>query len=946
MEDERDISLSEKEEIKEEHNLSLSQQHEIKDEQDKSLSQQHEIKDKQDKSLSQQKEMGDEPKFIFSNNFIVIDESEASSGNPPFNCFSKKVKSYTAIDGRILNQYEYFKINFSEFKYIFITPEPLVPFFKILYSQLIKNSLIFYPKDFKQAEEILNIYEKKIGIKDNWIVISPCDQLEENIEAFHENESIYYFIGYCIRSSHKHNLYFLYKFSKFYKIVDTADELVDKLIKLNNIFYYKKQQNYEIIDDTDDIIELNNYDTVLLIDYNNECSKKNVVEYKLSDNNSFRLNNDESYFSFIHSLTFLIHYLDTKNYDLLHNIFETLIIKLLKGKDEIEKILGAINFLKNLHILYLYFANYPYLYQVLTDEEIDSVLSKFNPDLNENDILKIEIIAINLIMKYADNLATKVKEGKSILNEILDLKILQRFLIEFYCSIEIKYKEYDISQIKEYYQVKNFLRGIDFCLGISLVDIITFYSNNYPFEKRIRNLYNNKDQRIYFCKTYSIHNLKMNDNINEDEQLKIYNKSIKYKDTLVLGDKNFHYLVSKINLPCENIIYLNEEEFSYFFQVPQKIKNKYNKTKYFIIADEKIGFKYIETIIYISNVYAINFAIIIYIQNRNVKINKQILVKPLFPTIITYNEKDILNYYADNNNLKEINIKCRDEIEIFEKMLLLKDYHFPKIEETKIIKEEDNGWDMITNLNEEIFNLTSVWSLYGYIDLCKYNRDMYRVYEENNCLDLFINYYGNYFGGEYLVEQHPTLVSVIKMFLYAYTLQEKDGKSIYSLMNNDLRSGDSEKICRYLPVIRNIYKLLNKKYLKSYNGDIYRAAFFKDKLIDEIKPGKKMLNSSLWSSSKKLCVAKKFLHKFKKNILLHTKVKEGNNIDIHLEKISQFPREEEILLLPFCVFEVKSFEKVKENNLEYYNLELVYCEEENKSNKIENVKVENMDEFL
>jgi transposase len=100
-----------------------------------------------------------------------------------------------------------------------------------------------------------------------------------------------------------------------------------------------------------------------------------------------------------------------------------------------------------------------------------------------------------------------------------------------------------------------------------------------------------------------------------------------------------------------------------------------------------------------------------------------------------------------------------------------------------------------------------------------------------------------------------------------------------------------------------------------------------------------MLNASLWSSSKKLSVAKNFLFNYKKNVLLHTKVKEGNNIDIHLEKLSQFPEEEEILFLPYCYFEVKSFTKVKENNLEYYDLELVYCEEENESNEIEKMKV-------
>ena len=122
------------------------------------------------------------------------------------------------------------------------------------------------------------------------------------------------------------------------------------------------------------------------------------------------------------------------------------------------------------------------------------------------------------------------------------------------------------------------------------------------------------------------------------------------------------------------------------------------------------------------------------------------------------------------------------------------------------------------------------------------------------------------------------------MFLYAYTLEEKDGKSFYSFMNNDFRSGNANKISRYLTMLRSIYDLIRKKILMSYSGDVYRATYFKQELINEIKPGKRMLNASLWSSSKKLDVAKKFLFKYKKNILLRTKVKEGSNIDIHLEK--------------------------------------------------------------
>ena len=350
-----------------------------------------------------------------------------------------------------------------------------------------------------------------------------------------------------------------------------------------------------------------------------------------------------------------------------------------------------------------------------------------------------------------------------------------------------------------------------------------------------------------------------------------------------------------------------------------------------------------ETIRYISNVFGLKFATIIYIENKNVKIHKKILQDPFIHMILTYNEKDILNYFYDSySRIKEINVNYIDENEMFEQKLFGINYVFPKLNETKIYKEQDNGWDMIRSINTNIFNFVSVLKVCGYIDVAKFNKDMYKVYKENNCLDLFIKYYGNYFAGDYLVEQNTSLDAVVKMFLYAYTLDEQNGKRFYSIMNNDLRSGNTEKICRYLPMINNIYRLIKNKYLKSYSGDVYRATYFKKELIDEIKKGKKMLNASFWSSSKKQEVAEKFLFQYKKNILLHTKIKEGNNIDIHLEKLSQFPNEEEILFLPYCVFEIESFIKTKKNNLEYYELELIYCEEENKSNEIENVGFNNI----
>ena len=361
--------------------------------------------------------------------------------------------------------------------------------------------------------------------------------------------------------------------------------------------------------------------------------------------------------------------------------------------------------------------------------------------------------------------------------------------------------------------------------------------------------------------------------------------------------------------------------------------------------NEKNGKEFFETIRYISNIFGLSLISIIYIQNKSFKINKNIVQNPFIQIILTYSENDILNFYEDNIfRLKEFIINTLDENEKLEQSKTQLKIIFPKLNGIKLFKEEDNGWDMVKNFQSNIFDLVSVHKIFGSINVGTFNKDMYLVYKENNCLDLFIKYYGNYFSGEYLVESNTSSIAVVKKFLYAYTLEEKNKeKSFYILINNDLRSGNPEKIGRYLPIFSQIYTLIKKNYLESYSGEVYRATFFTKELIKEIKPGKKLLNASLWSSSKKLSVAKNFLFKHKgKNVLLHSNIKKGNNIDIHLEKLSAFPKEEEILFLPYCVFEIKSFKKMEEKGIEYYDLELIYCEDENKNNKIKNIKTKDV----
>ena len=842
-----------------------------------------------------------------------------------------------------LMKYNFFNISFNICHYLFIVPEKYSLLFSSFYSKILNNSLIFFPKDFHQAKELLNNIENEVGIKDNWIIISPCVELEKIIQEFSENKNIYFFIGYCYNSNHEHNYKHLYKFKQFYKIVESCDDILKTLFKLNNIYYYRKKQNYELENDENNIMELK-YTNKFLFEYNNDCSKNYVIDEKYIELNVFKIRDNECYFGVILLLTLLNKTLQINDLNQLLNLVGNLPNLVIISNDILEQNVICGLFLKNLFILYLYFSNYPYIYWILSDEKIIEILSIFKSDMSEKTSKVIFCICFNALISQLDNLASKIEKGMNILNENEkeNLAELQYNLIKFICAIDHLLNLVNIEELSKFYQAKNYLRDIDFLLGITILYMLNNFCKNYPFNLEFKIPFIYKEQRIDFYKLYG--SIIKCPNYENNSQLKEYRKAITYNDTIVLGNKNFHDIIKKINLPVKPIYYLNDNEFYTFFLNIQKIDNKYNISKYIIIMDEKNGKEFFETIRYISNVFGLSLISIIYIQNKNFKINKNILQNPFIQIILTYSEKDILNFYEDNIfRIKETIINTLDENErLIQSKPQLK-IIFPKLNGVKLFKEEDHGWDMVKDFQSNIFDLVSIHRIFGSINIGTFIKDMYLVYKENNCLDLFIKYYGNYFSGDYLIESNTSSIAVVKKFLYAYTLEEKNKeKSFYILINNDLRSGNPEKIGRYLPIFSQIYTLIKKNYLASYSGEVYRATFFSNELIKEIKPGKKLLNASLWSSSKKLSVAKKFLFKYKKNVLLHTNIKKGNNVDIHLEKLSAYPKEEEILFLPYCVFEIKKFKKMEENGVEYYDLELIYCEEENKNNKLKNIKSEDV----
>ena len=80
----------------------------------------------------------------------------------------------------------------------------------------------------------------------------------------------------------------------------------------------------------------------------------------------------------------------------------------------------------------------------------------------------------------------------------------------------------------------------------------------------------------------------------------------------------------------------------------------------------------------------------------------------------------------------------------------------------------DGKW-MKKNLDINLFSLVKIWKALGAIRTDIFDRQMYKLYQENNCLDLFIKYYGNYFGAELIVEQSANNITIPKMF-YMHTL--------------------------------------------------------------------------------------------------------------------------------------------------------------------------------
>ena len=208
---------------------------------------------------------------------------------------------------------------------------------------------------------------------------------------------------------------------------------------------------------------------------------------------------------------------------------------------------------------------------------------------------------------------------------------------------------------------------------------------------------------------------------------------------------------------------------------------------------------------------------------------------------------------------------------------------------------------------QEIFKVKNLVVLAGMFLIDKLKVNMYKIYKENNIESLFFEIYCKYFFFKIIPEDcYISRNVMVKQFCYAYTLDEGKNRSFYYIMNRDLRSGNPSKIEKYIEIISILNEAIENKYVKSFEGELFRGTsmpidFIENKIVED----KVLTNLSFWSASKSREVAESFLKG--KNILFIIKTKK-NNIDIDEEKISKF-NEKEVLFLPYSKFLIKGKKK-------------------------------------
>ena len=509
-------------------------------------------------------------------------------------------------------------------------------YFNVLwYDPNYSNNLDLFKKCFEHVQfywgddfySTINFFKKE-SISE-WIVVTPGSLGKElilNLESF---QCIKAFFIYCDNPQF-HD--WATKIKKVKCITSALEILCKKFIDLNNSYFYPNF-NYSSKEVNDNNIYLEyseNKNFILLKEFR---EKRNKIKDKYNN-----------------LCIKYINYLD--NNDILDklskiDVNENIVLNSVKNKInlEIDKSLYE-DFNKEIFInveliilLSLYFSKYPYLFNLLSYQEVKNLFAiEMPPDILSES--QPEIFC------EIDKLCVKILNNESILDEKDKIKEIQIFIIQ---SIAHSFRESKQTKIinEEYYQIFNFFRDIDFCLKLYVISyFVTIKNKKVNFINEILFALSACEPRylLYIYYSYQLFN---SNKFNENKK-NIINNSLKLNDFIVLGNNIFHDKIKIIekNTKSKSFKYLNIEQIEDYIDEKKKDKNNILTYFYFLIIRYEEYNENFENIVTLSFKSGVTFLVFLYIENMNKFYKNNFFF--LLSTILVYSPEDILIYLSQN----------------------------------------------------------------------------------------------------------------------------------------------------------------------------------------------------------------------------------------------------------------------------------------------------------
>ena len=789
------------------------------------------------------------------------------------------------------------QINFKYFNIFWFDPNKTHDF--DYFKKSFENIKFFKGTDI---ETVVGFFNKESSLEE-WIVISPGSKCEELISKLNDKEIINSFFIFCFKPELYQEL--PKKFPKIKYITKDPFILAKKIIEINKDYYipnfiYKEEPKikYELYLDLSNLESKNKYSLQSVLREKNE-----LYETIRKDENKYNIFCLKT-IKYLKSENALLDFEETIKDE---NAVFYKYVDNIKFKDK-ERLKKIINFVKNMTLISLYFSSYKYLYNLLSYKDIQNLLDEEITPKNYIELYNKSVYQIS------ETLFNKIMNQESILQEKESLKNLQIFCILFTYFGLARHRS---KEFLEFYQIINFYRDLDFSLKLFIFYVyLIFNDKKNKFMNDLNSALSLSDVRIkkiFLCYTNScLKNQKLT--LNENDQ-KILDDSLTIKNFIVVGDNDFNNKISSI----EQKIKINFIKYLKIDQIINSIKSRNindshnNKIErrvsfdYYLIINIDDFNKYFNEICLIEAELGISFFVIVFIENENnTLLNKTMLQMGYLPIIVVYSTEDIIKYLSKKLSFYLLD-NCRELIENDQDFIDFQKLNIPKI---NFKENNDNDYkDGCFELGETFdINLLRNKIVRKYsdnvIDYTAIVYNLYLTYSEKNALDIFFKYCSSYYGFFIDPECIYLEICLIKRIIYMYCREEPESKkSLYYMLNYDLRTRNPAKIHRYLDIIALINKLIENNELAHYEGKVYRATKLDEKMIVKLVPGSTMVNTTFWSTSKDYNIANGFLENQEwRNAFIYCDTIK-NNVDIDYEHLNYFG-EREVLFLPFTQFRV------------------------------------------